>query len=156
MARKKQRGRDPRNRVKGHLPQRKVNGAKEHMENENNKSTERRVPVDPAVYLAAQLHEANATLIEERARGFHKDKVILGKDEEILKLRDENLKIRKEMHNLRVKVASADEKKLQEVNSSLLADYKLEQGATIHRDDDTGEVYRIEKIEAPPAGDTEE
>lgn len=153
----KKRGRKPNNRVQQHMPQRKVNGAKEHMADKDEKKIEeRRVPVDQAAYLAAQLHEANANLIEERTRVLHKDKLLLGKDEEILKLRDENLLLRKEKHNLTVKLASIEEKKLQEVNSSLLTEHKLKQGVTIHKDEATGETYVIEKVESPPAGSDQE
>jgi hypothetical protein len=98
--------------------------------------TEKRIPATEADYLAAQLHEARSKLLELRGESLQKSKLLAQKDQIIIQ-REETILA------LEGKLLDIDQQKLRESHG-------LEFGRTLKRDDETGDVYWLEK----PAGES--
>ena len=93
--------------------------------------TEKRTPATTADYLAAQLHESQSNLMTARALNLKFRSELLAKDRAILTLEQK-------LHNQEVE-------KVEKLKGRLREEHKLRLGATLKKDDDTGEVYWLEK-----------
>lgn len=128
---KKKAGRPVKNRVKNALQ--KGNGAAVAEADNTIKhpavaaEAGERIPASKADYLAAQLHETRAQLVNMKKLLLQKDQILLQKDQALLQKEQAIL-------NLEAKMIDEENRKLRDQHS-------LEFDKTIHMDDDTGEVY---------------
>jgi hypothetical protein len=106
------------------------------------KAKDGRIPVDPAAYVAAQLHKARQDLIAEKNKVLEKaklaveaQKIALAKDEIILKLE--------------ARLLQAEARLTDQENNKLREEHGLLRTVPLRQDDNTGEVYYLEdEIEA--------
>ena len=94
-----------------------------------------RIPATEADYLAAQLHQARSQLVQFKQTILAKDEAILQKDLQL---------IQKDKAILALEAKMVDEQ-----NATLRTQHSLQFDKTIHKDDETGEVYWLKAEEAP-------
>jgi hypothetical protein len=135
MARKKARSKAaPRPRVKDAL---NGNGTPDNVTKmpEPKSAEGERVPATEADYLAAMLHQARSQLVQFKQALLAKDKQLLEKDLQLLG-KDE-------------KIFQLETKMVDDQNAMLRNNHALKFDQTIHKDDETGEVYWLKSKEAP-------
>lgn len=95
-----------------------------------------RIPATEATYLAAQLHEVRSKLVNMR-------QVVIQKDQQLLQKENELLKKSAIILQLESKVVDEENRKLRE-------EHGLKFDKTIHKDDETGEVYWLAQEKKAP------